>query len=170
MKISKLRVTQCGLRNVQQIKRMTKFVLGDGRFNEESLDAYFVANPTSYKSPIISIARFPDGELFIADGHHRIMAIKIAGREFLYEDEFQVKDWSYEEYKEINFEENWVTPFDPRTHFRYPDFLQFKNAVKEQLVISKEAATAYILAHKDEYMEKKRYEDIVSLGDDIGLI
>ncbi len=170
MKIDKLRVTQSGLRNTHQVPLMIKFVEDGGRFNQESLDAYHSSYPQSYCSPLIKIAKFSDGEEFIADGHHRIAAIKLGGRDFLYNDEFQVSKWTYDEYLDINFNQNWVTPFDPRKDFRYPDFLQFKCAVRDALKVSKTHAIDYIRSHPHLYLETKRYEDISTLAEEAGLI
>jgi len=163
MKIQKLRVTQAGLRNQPQLNQMIEFIKADGRFNQESIDKYCEANPGTYKSGLIQIALFPDGETFISDGHHRALAIALAGRDELYEDEYFTVEWSYAEYLEINFDHKWVTPFDPRTHVRLGEFFDFKQEVYKHLEQSEASAIEYIEAHPSGYCKPRTFDSIEQL-------
>lgn len=169
MDITGLKVTQCGLRNRQQVEGMIEFVKQGGTFDRKSIDVYCDRNPGCYRSKLISVAEFPDGQRYIADGHHRILAIKLAGRNCLDQSEYTVTKWNYEDYLDINFEQNWVTPFDPRTHLRIPDFFEFKQEVKSNLAKSEGHATDYIVSNAEKYLKVKQYDDIISLGIDAGV-
>jgi len=115
-------VSQHGLRNIGQLKDMVGFIKENGRFNKEGL---------SSSGPLIQITRFEDGQLYIQDGHHRLCAIILAGRPFLFGDEYEISDWKYSQYEEINFSVNWVTPYEPRTMTRNPDYGDYKQRVVE---------------------------------------
>ena len=85
---------------------------------------------TTLRSYILSaIARFPDDRMMIRDGHHRCLATYIGGRTYLRHDEYSVETYTYEMYAEINFEAGFVTPFDPHTEVRVPDFTAFRQEV-----------------------------------------
>ena len=170
MKIQDLKVTQAGLRNQPQLNGMVKFIKNGGLFNEQSISSFCDANPEAYRSNLIQVAKFPDGELFISDGHHRALAIALAGRNELHEDEYFIKDWSYDEYLDINFDQKWVTPFDPRTHVRLGEFFDFKQKVYEQLEVSQEKAVAYINQHPEQYCLLRSFDDVVSLGEYVGYL
>lgn len=124
LRIEECFISQQGLRNVGQLADMVTFIKKGGRFNKESL------NPPG---PLIHIVRFEDGQLYIQDGHHRVCAMVLADRPFLWDDEYCIEDWKYEQYLEINFDCNWVTPYDPRIEVRYPDYGNYKEEVQKQI-------------------------------------
>lgn len=154
-------VTQNGLRNINQIKPMIKYVKDGGKFDKGSMDGYFIKHPKAHNGPVIQLAKFPDGKLFIADGHHRMFAILLAGRDFLYDNEYTVVNWTYESYVDVNFTQKWVTPFDPRLELRFFDFLAFKTQVYSCLKRSEQAAVDYILNNRHLYvMDRKNINTI----------
>ena len=146
--INNLIVTQCGIRSRKQISEMISFIRDGGIFSKDTMKLY---DPMT--GPIISISDFGDGDLYIHDGLHRIVSVLLSGkRDFLFPEEFVIRKWKYEQYLEINHNVGWVTPFDPRTEIRLPDFGTFKKHVKwlydNQ---SPDHATHFILTHKNDY-------------------
>jgi hypothetical protein len=108
---------------------MTKFVDKGGIFDSSSLTKH---NPL--RTSLISLNRFEDGQLYIQDGHHRIVGIYLDHRDFLYPSEYFIEYWSYDDYLELNessLKRDWLTPFDPRTEIRNPEFHSYKKLVPE---------------------------------------
>ena len=99
----------------------------------------------------IAIACFPDGRMMIRDGHHRCLATYIGGRAYLRHDEYSLEAYTYEMYAEINFEAGFVTPFDPRTEVRVPDFTAFRQEVFQRYAHSPEEAIAFVRQNKSRY-------------------
>ena len=119
MLIEGLIPTQQGLR--QTISSMVKYVKCCGIWDQKALNDY-----THGFSPLINLSMFPDKKIYIHDGHHRITATLLGGRDYLYTQEYTLQQWTYEQYLEINLDVGWVTPYDPRTHCRKSDFRQYK--------------------------------------------
>lgn len=136
--IDDLTVTQSGFRHPSQIQNMVELISVGGKFDLPTLEKYSSGKDIR----LINISRFEDGRLFIHDGHHRVAAVYLGGRKYLYDDEYVIKDWTYSEYLEINFEKKWVTPFDPRTEVRVPDYGDYKKYVYTQLNLYGEQAAA----------------------------
>lgn len=160
IKIQDCMVTQHGLRNEAQLASMIEFVKSGGRFNLESLEP---------PGPLIHIVRFEDGQLYIQDGHHRMCAMILAGRDFLYEDEYRLEDWMYYEFRDINFKCNWVTPYDPRKRTRHPDYSEYKEQVGNYLKVSRNHATVFIVRNQDLYSADRELDLISDLIDHLSL-
>jgi hypothetical protein len=75
----------------------------------------------------IAITQFQDGAMYIRDGHRRLTAMILAGARGLLDCEYVIEQMRYEQYNETNSKAGWVTPFDPRTECRLPDFYSFKS-------------------------------------------
>lgn len=71
-----------------------------------------------------------DAKVYIHDGHHRCLAMILAGHTYLLDDEFNqdymLTEFRYTDYARINIKRGFLTPFDPRTETRLPDFKQYK--------------------------------------------
>lgn len=132
LQLHDLFVMQSGLRNAEQIGNMVEFVRSGGIFDKAALLLPY-ANANVLQPPLIKIARFEDGALGIHDGLHRSFSIWKAGRKVLLPEEYEIEDWRYEDYNEINFANGWYTPFDPRREVRLPDLNSFKKKVREIL-------------------------------------
>jgi len=126
--LSKLLVTQPALRNAEQVADMAEFVSGGGFFDLRSL-ALFVDRHHQKPSPLIQINVFEDDSHVVMDGHHRCVSIWEAGRLYLDDSEYQIHDLTYDDFLNIDFDKGWVTPYDPRTHVRWPELRHFKNSV-----------------------------------------
>jgi len=161
--IEDLIVTQAGIRdfNKQSLQFMIDFVSKGGIFDMENLKQYANANGLS-ASTLINIGKFedmiPKNRIFVWDGHHRVLAIWLGGREYLHPKEFQLTKFRFELTASPSFSQGFVTPFDPRTEVRLPEFYSFKKEVVSLIKNgekSKEEILDYIYKSKDRYKTKK---------------
>lgn len=114
--------------------------------------------------PLIRIGQFPDNRLYILDGHHRCLGKHLAGKIYMYGPEFKLEQWTYEQFGSVNFETGWLTPYDPRTEVRKPDFLGYRNDIIEMRRELGEVATRnWIEWSKDLYAERRMYNSIEEL-------
>jgi hypothetical protein len=143
-------VTQEWLRNAVQINGMVYHLINGGTFDSDAICKF-----SKRQAGLIQIARFPDGKLFLQDGHHRLMAVFLSRRDFLHSFEYEITDWTYQEYLDINFKQKWVTPYDPRTELRIEDYHSFKCGVFERYAVSEEDAIQYINENRDKYTIKR---------------
>ena len=166
MKINELGITQQELRNTSQLPEMIRFVKGGGVFSSDAIVNYHLKTEGSdgYVD-LIEIARFEDGRFFLRNGHHRAVAIYLAGREVLLESEYKLSNWRYSDFLGINFERGWYTPFDVRNEVRLADLTVFKQQVKQLYREGGEsAATGFIRGNKKLYSEEKRIEGVAALA------
>jgi hypothetical protein len=167
MSLKQLTVGQHGLRYaVEHMHRMMDFVADGGVWNEGSLRQY-----AGVEQSLIQLSMFPPEPggsplLLIHDGHHRLVATLLAGRDFLHPDEFEVTQWTYADYLSINLSLEWVTPFDPRSQARLADFGAWKLHV---LAIARDdpaGAERLIREQPGAYREARRYSGLASLSCD----
>lgn len=131
MDVRSIHLTQSGFRlSCLQFAGMVEFVSSGGFYTQQAL-----INRNPNRKSLIAINQFEDGEFYVRDGMHRLASIYIGGRTKLREDEFFVEQWTYDQYREINLDTGWFTPFDPKFEVRRPDFFDFKKEV--QLRISR---------------------------------
>jgi hypothetical protein len=163
MLIKDLFISQESIRNTSQIPDMVDYIKNGGIMNTLSLSNY--ANLYNLKiSPLINIIKFPDNKFMIHDGHHRCVAIYLAGREFLYPDEYIITEFEYEDYTTICFENGWLTPFDPLNEVREAEFYSFKEKVNKLYLVSEALALDYIAKNKDLYCHKRRFFSVKDLS------
>jgi hypothetical protein len=134
--LNELIVTHNRLRHPKDIERMVEFVSIGGYYTESMLGQFAKNESLSRVSPLIQIARFEDGKMYVHDGHHRAVSCWLAGRQEMPHDEYQITDWTYQQYLEISHENGWYTPFDPRIHVRTPDFNKFKKEARQRFLES----------------------------------
>lgn len=77
-------------------------------------------------------------DLFINNGHHRLVAAHQLWGCFSM-DNIQWKEYAWEEFLEINFDVGWLTPHDPYTECRFPDFWKFKSEMLQTIDSMKKA-------------------------------
>lgn len=166
MKLKNIIPTQDYIRNELQIPNMIEFVQAGNYFTQEALDSY---DPSS-KHSLIRLTQFENGALFLADGHHRAIAILAGGRDELDASEFFIEEWTYSAYQEIVFTYpdgswmGWVTPHDPLKQLRIPQLFAFKSEVKE--IWSKdgeEAAIQFIRNNPGKYCKSRNINTIKEL-------
>jgi hypothetical protein len=80
------------------------------------------------KPPLL--LRMEDGKYYLNDGHHRMTAA-FAMKLPIEAIEFRIMEMTYAKMTEINWEDGWLTPYDPRTHVRQHNFMWFKKFVME---------------------------------------
>lgn len=96
----------------------------------------------------VELSVFEDGRLYCHNGHHRVAACYLAGRRHLAGHEYRVTVWSYAQYEEICWEQQWITPFHPATEVRHADLTPFRTAVDFMRHREGKAATeAFIRRH-----------------------
>ncbi len=164
MNIDILIPTQSGVRHCTQILHMVSFVSSGGVFNKESLNLYAEKNKLK-PSPLIQITKFEDNQMFIHDGMHRLCAIAIAGRKDLLQEEFQIKEFKYEDYILPNIEKGWITPFDPRTEVRIPDLTSWKTAINK--IKDNTELLKFIAENRHLYVEKRNVHSIKDIVDSL---
>jgi hypothetical protein len=138
LSLSNLWVMQENLRQTNLLE-MIKHVRQGGLWDIEYLTKYSQKNSLSRISPLIQISRFEDNLLYLHDGHHRCVATWLAGRHHLEDSEYQIRDWTYTSYLEINHDNGWYTPFDPRIHVRAADFANFKKQARNKFLLNEDA-------------------------------
>ena len=166
-----LTVGQHGLRHaVGQMHDLMDFVAEGGVWSEAALREHAGRHGLPRPS-LIRLAEFPaaPGEpplLLIHDGHHRLVATHLAGRDFLYPEEYRVTRWAYEDYLAVNFGRGWVTPFDPRTHVRHADFAAWKEHILAVARQDQALAERLIREQPEAYRQARRYRDLAALACD----
>jgi hypothetical protein len=169
--LASLTVGQHGLRHSPgALYRMMDFVADGGVWTEAALREHARLHNLPEPSPI-QLSAFPGGSgtaplLLVHDGHHRLVATHLGGRDFLHPQEFAITLWAYDDYLAINFRSGWVTPFDPRTHARTADFASWKDRVMEVARADPALAERMIREETGAYRVVRRYSDIASLAED----
>jgi len=145
VKIESIPVTQNGVRDRNQVHEMAAYARQGGVFDDARLIAYHTG---SWPRQRITIACLEDGSRFFHDGHHRLLAIHLGGRDFLYEEEVDYFDITYAQYHEVNFETGWLTPYCVRTELRTPNVHEFKQHAR---ALPPECAEPWIRANRHLY-------------------
>ena len=148
LEIAELTPTQDGYRLPRKTREtMMSYVAQGGVYNQQALDEH-----TCTRKFLIAITRFPDGRLFLRDGLHRTTSIWLSrSQKILLPEEFFYEDMTYDMYTEAAPEKGWYTPFDPRTHVRKPDFLNFKQEAVEKQERGDDDLLDWIYANADRY-------------------
>jgi hypothetical protein len=68
-------------------------------------------------------------------------------------------------YAEINFEAGFVTPFDPRTEVRVPDFTAFRQEVFRLYAHNPDEAVAFIRQNKSRYARPHTRSNLAQLAE-----
>lgn len=168
MKLSQLIVTHNELRNSHVITDMADFVREGGKYTRENLFHFSQSRGIGRVSPLIQISRFQDGDLYIHDGHHRVVSCFQAGRFFLMPDEYEITNWTYDQYTELCFDKQWYTPFDPRVEVRTPDFSTFKKEAVQRLNAGEDPklVTSWVLANTQLYRTSRLIFTVGQLAKD----
>lgn len=148
--IRRIQPTQAGVRDPWRMHRLAGAVAAGYNFLCEKA--------------LVQLTRFEDGQLYCHNGHHRIGACTLAGREELFEGEYRIEDWSYAQYQEINWDARWTTPFDPRLETRIADLTPFRVALDFIVERSgRPAAEAFIHRHRGLYRTPRVVTTFVEL-------
>ena len=160
-----LQTTQSWVRSMSQVKRMTEHVRNGGVFTIDNVSDF---HPEDTVFPLIRVSRFPDGSLYLHDGHHRAVSVWLGGRNMLLPNEYEITDWdSIERYAEINMAANWITPVELMSEVRLPDTRIYKRLIQE----AKDADVMNLISElKHMYATKRKHNNIVELALDIAKI
>lgn len=164
--LADLFVMQYDLRHTDQLREMTAHVRFGGYWTPEYLALY--AREKGFKpSPLIQISRFEDGLLYVHDGHHRCVSTILGGRDHLILDEFNINEWKYEQYLEVNHAAGWYTPFDPRLHLRSGDFTAFKKEARGRFLVQPPLAEAWVRAHVGRFRRDRTFGTVPEMAESI---
>jgi hypothetical protein len=127
--------------------------------NERNLLKKYVKDGGVFDTCRIIVDRFPDGAIFVRDGHHRVAAV-VAARAGgqLREEEVVITDRTYDMYIYPDILDGWITPFDPRTQVRIANIIDFKNTVSKFLRAGHDAS-GYISANTHLYCRPRTAMD-----------
>lgn len=150
------------MRDAMQVAEMIQYIQDGGLWTQDRIKAH--ADTHNRRAASIYISRFPEDVKMIHDGHHRIVATYLGGRSELQESEYDIGDWTYESYKEVNFNNGFVTPFDPVTEVRLDNFFSFKVEALRIAQSSREEAKTYISTHKHLYARPRRLKTVHELA------
>lgn len=166
IKIDDLLVGQNSLRTTEHMEEMITFVRGGGFFSLEVVQKW--SSEHSYPDKeLIYISRFPDGVPFIHNGHHRCVAILVAGRDHIHESEYVEKNWNYEDYNRVDLDTyRYVTPFDVKAEVRIPDLAAWKKAVFDLAATDREAALKFITEQRSQYVLPRAFGSVRKLSVD----
>lgn len=93
-----------------------------------------------------------NGNYYVHDGHHSIVA-------YLFDQDLKlsltIKKYSLDDYVNPNLPV-WLTPFNPESEVRLPDFFGFKKEAENK-------PESWILEHKHLYAEKRKISSMESL-------
>lgn len=167
MDINQLWVTHNHLRHKDDLHEMVSYVAKGGLWSKECLEKYSRFQKLDKVSPLIQLSRFDDGETFIHDGHHRVVSTYIAGRYILFSDEYEITDWNYSDYLEINHSNGWYTPFDPRIHTRTPEFASFKKLAKQKFSVDLIEANKWVMENTSLFREPRRFKSVAELANSV---
>ena len=160
LNLRELIVTQNELRNPGQVLEMMQWIQKGGRWTQDVLCAWCDQHHLEHGRSLIQLTEFEDGQLFVQDGHHRLVATYAGGRYELDENEYQITKWHYKDYREINFATEWFTPFCPLTEVRLPNLAAFKAQVRQLLQVE---AVEFIRSHKHLYAVPRQVTTVADL-------
>ncbi len=150
MLIKDLWVTQNALRDYCQLKQMVDFVISGGFWTQDVINKF-----SNKQVLLIQISEFEDGVQYVHDGHHRVIATLLGGRDYLRQDEYEVKTYTYERYMTAKPHINYFTPFDPRIHVRKADLFEFKLAAKKVYQTKPDQFDIWIQNNVDKFREMR---------------
>lgn len=152
--LSQLLVTHNELRDIETVKYYLDIL------NNNSISGWG-------KVAGIKIADFGD-RVFVRDGHNRCVALyaymKNMGEPWLPAKLMHREYYTYEDFKVINFADNWCTPFNPITQVRKADFKSFKEQATE--IYKKHGripAEHFVLHNQHLYLEERKIHTVKEL-------
>lgn len=103
---------------------------------------------------------------YLWDGHHRVVAIWLGGRDVLYPSEcLIVSNSTYELTSKIRWHLGFVTPFDPRIEVRSSNFAPFKaNVLSLSMSGRRKEAEEHVLASRAVYCSPRTVHTVEQLA------
>ena len=152
LSVKNIRLMQEGFRHPpKEVEEMIDFVKSGGRFNKARLDLF----TPDHNNKLIAITRCEDGEEFVRDGFHRVMAICLGRPDgMMYDDEYFIENLTYLRMNTPHLNMRYYTPFDPRVEVRAADFAEFKDVVEKVIAEGKDPIP-FIAANRHCYVKPK---------------
>lgn len=165
--LNKLLVSQNGLRNLEQVPKMIEFVKAGGKYTRDALLAQsIIAETIRGIPPPIHIALMEDGQMVLHDGHHRAVSLFLGGRPYVENSEYEIFEYTYEDYTEPHPERGWFTPFDLATEVRKPDISRFKYwARRIYKRDGMDLLREFILTDREMYVEPRKIWTVAQLAE-----
>lgn len=118
---------------------------------------------SNQRSPIVLI-KTEDGQLWCHDGHHRLAAIDYHYGQ-IDEEYVEIKEYTYFQLNSINLDCGYVTPYDPRTECRLPNFWEVKQKWIRFFEVTRmqNMLEAYIYNFGDSYKESRKVHTLREL-------
>lgn len=165
--IAWLIVTQNGLRNYGQVAKMAAFVRAGGKFTFDArLAQHILTDDPRPTPPPMHLAFMEDGRVLLHDGHHRAVAMLLAGRDHLDDSEYEFAEYTYHDYSRAHPEKGWFTPFDVDTEVRLPDFGAFRLMAKNFYEHGKPEELRQLMKARSWYAESRRLWTVKELTEE----
>lgn len=103
-----------------------------------------------------------DNSIYIHDGHHYIYEAYKNGVQ-LSKLDIVIKQYTYAELNDINFEETWVTPYNPKYYVRRHVIPEFKKYIYKIYDINESEAITAIIANSKFYSEFRKVQSLSEL-------
>jgi hypothetical protein len=138
---------------------MVQWVKSGATFDEEALRAH------GSTEKLIEIAQFEDKHIFLHNGHHRCVAIWLGGRFQIEDSEYYIKQWKYEDYNRIGFENEYYTPFNIVNEVRIQNLAPYKMFIKSLIFeFGEEMAYDVIWQAKPLYATERKLKQVYELA------
>jgi hypothetical protein len=149
---------------------MITYARNRGRYNIQELEWYHKTFACDNKPSLIHIAKINE-TCFIHDGHHRVMSKFLAGHKTLRIDEYEVVEYSRNEYIFPCLEKRWFTPFDPFWSVRLPDLTVFRESIQlmQNMNAKRQTMFDFINRSEDLYSEPRLYFTVRQMAQRLGL-
>ena len=146
---------------------MIEFVESGGIFTLDRIQEF---HPEDTVFPLVHISRFPDGGMYLHDGHHRGVSIWLGGRDFLRPEEYTIRDWdSYDAYAYPNLSAKWYTPVSLDTEVRLPDTKNLKRFITEAIERKADPdeiiETIQTLRHM--YATARKHSNVIEMAEEV---
>lgn len=134
--------------------KIPELIVTQEDIRKESIARAFESIKTGFRDTPIRLTKFEDNKIYVHDGHHRLLWKMHLGQN-LYQHEYIVSKFTYDQYNDVNLDIGYITPFDPRKEVRLADFHDFKHRVYGNIY-------EYIQNHHAKY---KRPRSILTMQD-----
>lgn len=95
-----------------------------------------------------------DGELYIANGHHRCVGLFKFGYTDVPDNRFNIKSFSIADMESINFRVGYTTPFNPWRECRLADLTNFRMHLSG--IAEFDQKRKFIINHAESYKETRK--------------
>jgi hypothetical protein len=123
------------------------------------------------RDDILSIVKTEDDKFYLWNGHHQICAAYDSGLRYIPDGFYKITERTYEQVMSINFDAEYVTPFNMINECRISDFKSYKDEVIRLLKylrgFEKNVLEPYIFTNPQRYKEPRAINSIKEIVDAI---